>query len=82
MLINGTWNGGSVTVEKKIADDSWRAVATVTDNDFFMVESVGPALFRTNTVHGGSAPSLVCDVEFAPLSTEYKYGVSGTVRLA
>lgn len=65
ILLNGTWNGATVNIEKQIADDSWRTIASFTDNDFYIVESVGSAKYRTNTTHDVSAPDLVCDVTFA-----------------
>ncbi len=65
ILLNGTWNGGTVTVEKQISDGSWAAVASFTENDFYIIESVGSARYRTNTTHAASAPDLVCDVTFS-----------------
>lgn len=80
VLLNGAWNGGTVTIEKFVEEDgSWRAVASFTDNDFHIIEAVKQSKFRTNTTHGTGAPVLVCEVEFSPLSNEYKYGFSGRV---
>lgn len=64
VLISGTWNGGTVSLEKKLPDDSWVAVQSWTDNAYDIVETVGSAQYRFNTIQGGSAPSLKCDVTF------------------
>lgn len=80
VLLNGTWNGGTVTVEKYVEEDgTWRGIASFTDNDFYIIEAVTASRFRTNTTHDASAPVLVCEVEFSPHSNQYRYGESGRV---
>lgn len=65
ILISGTWNDGSVSIQKYVPElDSWHPFVTVTDNDMVIIEAVGSARYRTFTTHGGSATSLICQVSF------------------
>lgn len=68
--VSGTWNGGTVTLQRLLSDGTtWADVTSSTDDDYFIVESIGSAKYRTNTTHGGSAPVLVADVIFSSGNT-------------
>lgn len=65
ILVNGTWNGGTVEIEKYVLGaNAWFAIASFTANDYYLIETLGGGRFRTKTTHGGSAPVLTCDVTF------------------
>lgn len=64
VLINGTWNGATVNLQKRISDGTWITVQSWTDNAYDVVETIGSATYRFNTTHGASAPDLKCDVTF------------------
>lgn len=62
LTIGGTWNGGSVNVEKFIKGPNvWVAITTLTENGMIKIEHVNGTLLRTNTTHGGSAPVLTAE---------------------
>ena len=63
LTIGGTWNSGSVYIQKYIAeDDSWLTVKTIDANGMYLIEHIGGAKFRTFTVEGDSAPVLVAEL--------------------
>lgn len=64
VLVNGTWNGGTVALQKKLPDNSWVTVQEWTANGYDIVETIGSAKYRFFTTQGGSAPDLKCDVTF------------------
>lgn len=61
LLLNGTWSGATVTLEKLLDDGSWNAVREWTDNAYPIIETVGTGKYRMNT---SGTPSIVCDVTF------------------
>lgn len=64
VTITGTWNGGTVNLQEYYDDDdTWNTIQSWTDNANDIIETVGNARYRFNTVHGGSAPVLKCNVK-------------------
>lgn len=57
LLLNGTWNGATVTLEREV-DGNWLAVGSYTDNAYDIIETVGFGKYRLNTTVDGSAPVL------------------------
>lgn len=65
LLLNGTWNGGTVSLKKLVPEtNQWVAVESSTADDYYIIESVGGGKYKTSTTHGGSAPDLVAEVIF------------------
>lgn len=61
----GTWNGGTVALQKRLSDDSFETVKEWTADAWPIIETVGSGTYQFFTTQGGSAPVLKCDVTFA-----------------
>lgn len=62
LTVAGTWNGGSVALQKYIAEaTTWATVYTLTADAQITIEALGSAVYRTSTTHGGSVPVLIAE---------------------
>lgn len=63
IVVGGTFNGGTVDVQQQITGTStWVTIASITEDSKLTVEDSNYSDYRTNTTHGGSAPSLTAEV--------------------